>query len=116
MGPLKQDIKAYSDAIYSETVEVTLDGSPQPWDGWTEFELLFVDNVFATSAKFAGTVTPEAPGLLRIEIAMSDLAACFPAGETVAARRYPYVLRVKPTGTYRIRLMYGVLVVEKGLP
>jgi len=115
MPPLKLDLQAFSDAEYLESVEVTLDGSPQPWAGWTDFDLLFVDNVFATVALFAGTVTQPADGILQLQIAMADLAACFPPGEAQASRRYPYVLRAKPTGTYRIRLMYGTLALQKGL-
>ena len=115
MGPLKQNLEVWSDITFRETVEVTLDGAPQDWTGWTDFELLVVENVFATVAKFTGTVTQPAAGQLQLEFAEADLAACFPAGETTAVRRYPYVLRVKPTGTYRIRLMYGVLEIQKGL-
>jgi len=118
LKPVVKDLEAWSDAAFHETVEVTFDGAPQDFSGWTEFELLGVDSYRATASLFAGAVAVDAstPGTLTLDIAQADLAACFAAGETKTVKELPYVLRVKPGVSYRIRLMYGKFTLHRGLP
>lgn len=116
MGPLNIDLKAYSDAVYRETIAVTCDGVPQEWSGWSDIEILAAESVWSIEALLTGSVDSSTTGKLVIEFAMADLAALFPDGESRALKRFPYVLRAKPTGTYRVRLMYGILNLNKGLP
>lgn len=115
-GPLHKDLEAWSDAEYSEPVAVTFDDQPQDFSTWTEFELLFVDSPKATTVLFSGSVDASTPGTLILGITMAELAARFSAGDAKILKEFPYVLRVKPGTSYRIRLMYGKLTLYRGLP
>ncbi len=118
MTPQVQNIEAWSDAAFHETVEVTLDKAPQDFSAWTAFELLLFDSYKAPASAATGTVTVDAttPGRLILDIAQAALAGCFTAGETKTTKEMPYVLRAKPGTSYRIRLMYGTMTLHRGLP
>lgn len=118
MTPLVVDIEAWSDAAFHETVKVSLDGAPQDFSAWTEFEFLLFESYRATTPAAIGAVTPDAstPSQLILDVAQADLAGCFAAGETKTVKELPYVLRVKPGTSYRVRLMYGRFTLHRGLP
>lgn len=113
--PLFVNLEAWTDAGCMEFVVVTVDGQPADFTAWTDLELVAVDTAAATVASFVGVVTP-APGQLTISVTESVLKALLPVGNAATERVYQYVLRGRPTGSYRVRLMYGQFKLRKGLP
>jgi hypothetical protein len=114
--PLNIALTAWSDAGYLETVECATNGAPTDFSAWTGLEFVAADSVLASGPAFVGTVTAPAPGQLQVEIPEATLKGLLPSGGQKQYQQYQFVLRAKPTGTYRVRLMYGTIRVNKGLP
>jgi len=111
--PLEIALQAWTDAEYRETVEARTAGLPTDFSAYTDIELVAAESFTAPAAAFGVPVTA-APGLLTIVIAEATLAAQLPEGTT--EKTFKYVLRARPVGTYRVRLMYGTFKLRKGLP
>jgi hypothetical protein len=62
------------------------------------------------------TVTPQDGGKLKVEFDEAALQALLPRDDAREKRVMKYVLRARPTGTYRTRLVYGQFTICKGLP
>ncbi|HEX9078099.1 MAG TPA: hypothetical protein VF795_00845 [Desulfuromonadaceae bacterium] len=114
--PLNIGLSAWSDAGYLETIQCTTNGAPTDFSAWTGLELVAAESVYAAAPAFTGVVTAPAPGTLQVEIPEATLKALFPEGSQPSYRQYVYALRAKPTGAYRVRLMYGTISVNRGLP
>lgn len=111
--PLNIALVAWTDAGYQGYLEVTTSGEPQDWTGWTDLEFVAAESQLATQAAFTGTITTEA-GKLLIAIAEETLGALLTASEK--SKTFIYALRGRPVGTYRVRLMFGTISINKGLP
>lgn len=113
--PLLQDIDVWSDVGLHESIDVEIDGVPQDFTGWLEFEFVAGD-LKAAQPLFSGAVQVVERGKLFLAIEPAALAPLFTANESKVAKDYPYVLRVKPGTEYKIRLMYGKITIHRGLP
>ena len=110
--PLNLNLTAWSDADYYEFVDVTNNGDPQVWTDWTDLEMVAAESIQSTELAFTGTITTET-GKLMISIDMATLETAL--GESTG-KSFVYVLRGRPVGTYRVRLLYGHISIKKGLP
>jgi len=113
--PLNINLIAWTDAGFMESVAVTIDGQPADLSAFTDLELVAVESLSSTEADFVGSVTA-ALGMLSIEVNENVLKALLPANHPAASISYHYVLRGRPTGSYRVRLMSGQFKLRKGLP
>jgi len=113
--PFTIALTAFTDESFDAFVEVTTLGQPEEWTGWSGFELLFAESLSATVPDFTGTATPTA-GRLTLHVDEAVLKSALPADHPTDSRQYYYVVRARPTGTYRIRLGYGRMKIGKGLP
>lgn len=113
--PLNINLTAWTDAGFMESVAVTIDGQPAVLSGFTDLELVAAESLSSTEAAFVGSVTA-ALGMLAIEVNENVLKALLPPSHSMSELTYQYVLRGRPTGSYRVRLMYGLFKLRKGLP
>lgn len=113
-APLNIALSAFTDQAFSEYLECRTNGQPTDFSAWTGLELI-IGNPGMTAADIIGTVTPSA-GRLDLTIDQAQLQAKLPDNSTANTRLFQYVLRGRPTDTYRVRLMYGQFRLVKGLP
>lgn len=114
--PIEKAITVWTDGNEPILVRCTLDGVAQDWTDWTDFELVVADSAADLTADLVASVTPEDGGLLLCEFDEAALKTLLPYNAASDTRRMQYVLRAKPAGTYRIRLLYGQFTIKKGLP
>ncbi|MDD5107581.1 MAG: hypothetical protein PHC49_18455 [Desulfuromonadaceae bacterium] len=111
--PLNQALTAWTDTTFQEFWEAVVNGQPYDWSGWTELEFVIAESQLATKVAITGTVTAEA-GKLTVTVDEATLKAALPASEK--NKTFVFALRGRPTGTYRIRAIYGPFTINRGLP
>ncbi len=114
--PLDKALIVWTDGNEPLLVQCTLDGVAQDWTNWIDFELVVADYAADATADLVASVTPAEGGKLLCEFDEAALKTLLPYNAADSTRRMQYVLRAKPTGTYRIRLLYGQFTIKKGLP
>lgn len=115
MKPVRLDLEMWSDAAFDETLEVTVDGAPQDFSNW-EFKSISAASVAAIEPLFELAVSVKRPGLLGLHVDVEALAALFAEGETANKKTFPWVLKARPAVPYAVRLFYGQITVNRGLP
>ncbi|MDD5106065.1 MAG: hypothetical protein PHC49_10660 [Desulfuromonadaceae bacterium] len=111
--PLNQALTAWTDTTFQEFWEAVVNGQPYDWSGWTGLEFVIAESQLATEAAFIGTVTVEA-GKLTLVVDEAILKEALPSDQK--AKTFVFAVRGCPTGTYRIRAIYGPFTINRGLP
>lgn len=114
--PLEKALTVWTDGNEPLLIPCTLDGQPQNWENWTDFELIVADSASDATADLVATVIPQEGGKLLVEFDEAALKTLLPYNASSDSRRMQYVLRARPVGTYRVRLMFGQFTIKKGLP
>lgn len=112
--PLNTEIVVWSDEGLRTYFDVEgADGQPADLSGWSGFEFLAGD---VSAITLTGTVTKET-GKIWLAMAEADLKTLFPETGTIRSRILDFVVRATPPlANYRVRLAWGALRINRGLP